>query len=68
MKDALALATCPHQQPDTHAALEAYEHERTLVVPSTQRAAQASLEWFENLGRFDDRDRGPFLGESVTER
>ncbi len=30
-------------------ALAAYEEERRPVVASTQRAARASLEWFENL-------------------
>ena len=29
-----------------------YEEERKAVVVSTQRAAQASLEWFENLGQY----------------
>ena len=30
----------------------AYEDERRPVVESTQRAAQASLEWFENIARY----------------
>jgi anthraniloyl-CoA monooxygenase len=52
MEDALALAACLHEQPAVDAALEAYEAERRPVVLSTQRAAQASLEWFENLGQY----------------
>ena len=52
MEDALALAACLHEQPTVDAALEAYETERKAVVLSTQRAAQASLEWFENLGQY----------------
>ncbi|HEX6921038.1 MAG TPA: FAD-dependent monooxygenase, partial [Actinomycetes bacterium] len=52
MEDALALAACLHEQPTVDAALEAYESERKAVVLSTQRAAQASLEWFENLGQY----------------
>jgi anthraniloyl-CoA monooxygenase len=52
MEDALALAACLHEQPTVDAALEAYEAERRPVVLSTQRAAQASLEWFENLGQY----------------
>ena len=44
MEDALALAACLHEQPDTETALAAYEAERRPVVLSTQRAAQASLE------------------------
>ncbi|HEX6500904.1 MAG TPA: bifunctional salicylyl-CoA 5-hydroxylase/oxidoreductase [Micromonosporaceae bacterium] len=52
MEDALALAACLAEQPTVDAALIAYEQERKPVVVSTQRAAQASLEWFENLGRY----------------
>src|SRR5690606_15094910 len=39
-------------QPTLQAALEAYESERRPVVLSTQRAAQASLEWFENIAQY----------------
>jgi anthraniloyl-CoA monooxygenase len=56
MEDALALAACLHEQPDVDAALAAYETERRPVVLSTQRAAQASLEWFENLGQYLDQE------------
>jgi anthraniloyl-CoA monooxygenase len=56
MEDALALAACLHEQPTVNTALEAYEQERKPVVESTQRAAQASLEWFENLGQYVDQD------------
>ncbi len=52
MEDALALAACLNEQPDVDSALDAYEAERRPVVESTQRAAQASLEWFENLGQY----------------
>jgi anthraniloyl-CoA monooxygenase len=52
MEDALALAACLHEAPDLPTALVAYEAERKPVVASTQRAAQASLEWFENLGQY----------------
>jgi anthraniloyl-CoA monooxygenase len=52
MEDALALAACLHEAPDVSTALAAYEAERKPVVASTQRAAQASLEWFENLGQY----------------
>ena len=38
------------------AALAAYETERKAVVLSTQRAAQASLEWFENLDQYVHQD------------
>src|SRR5204863_2927862 len=60
MEDALALAACLHEQPTVDAALAAYEAERKPVVLSTQRAAQASLEWFENLGQYVDQDPEQF--------
>ncbi|WP_329168098.1 bifunctional salicylyl-CoA 5-hydroxylase/oxidoreductase [Streptomyces sp. NBC_01267] len=49
VEDALALAASIEEQPDLPAALTAYESERRPVVASTQRAARASLEWFEQL-------------------
>ncbi|HEY2316431.1 MAG TPA: FAD-dependent monooxygenase, partial [Streptosporangiaceae bacterium] len=58
MEDALALAACLYEHGadgtpgGIAAALTAYEAERRPVVASTQRAAQASLEWFENLGQY----------------
>ena len=56
MEDALSLAACLHEEPSLDGALKAYENERKPVVLSTQRAAQASLEWFENLGQYVDQD------------
>jgi anthraniloyl-CoA monooxygenase len=55
MEDALALAACLQEQDSVDAALREYEMERQAVVVSTQRAAQASLEWFENLGQYVDQ-------------
>jgi anthraniloyl-CoA monooxygenase len=52
MEDALALAACLQEEPDPSSAIKAYEAERRPVVLSTQRAAQASLEWFESLGQY----------------
>ncbi|MFE9096958.1 bifunctional salicylyl-CoA 5-hydroxylase/oxidoreductase [Streptomyces sp. NPDC007264] len=49
VEDALALAACLREHSSLPAALAAYEEERRPVVASTQRAARASLEWFENL-------------------
>ncbi|QTE01536.1 bifunctional salicylyl-CoA 5-hydroxylase/oxidoreductase [Streptomyces cyanogenus] len=49
VEDALALAACLAEQDSLDKALAAYEEERKPVVASTQRAARASLEWFENL-------------------
>jgi anthraniloyl-CoA monooxygenase len=55
MEDGLALAACLAEQPSVDKGLAAYEEERRPVVLSTQRAAQASLEWFENLGQYADQ-------------
>jgi anthraniloyl-CoA monooxygenase len=49
MEDALALAANLSEHTDVPEALAAYETERRPVVTSTQRAAQASLEWFEDV-------------------
>jgi anthraniloyl-CoA monooxygenase len=56
MEDALALAACLHEAPTVAEALTTYEEERKAVVLSTQRAAQASLEWFENLAQYVHQD------------
>jgi anthraniloyl-CoA monooxygenase len=55
MEDALALVACLAESPDLPGALAAYQAERQPVVVSTQRAAQASLEWFENLDQYVDQ-------------
>jgi anthraniloyl-CoA monooxygenase len=66
MEDALALAACLHEQGGVSDALAAYEAERRPVVASTQRAAQASLEWFENIGQYADQDPHQFAFNIVT--
>ena len=66
MEDALALAACLHEQPSLTGALEAYEAERRPVVASTQRAAQASLEWFENLGQYTHQEPEQFAFNIIT--
>ncbi len=66
MEDALALAACLHEQPDVDSALSAYEEERRPVVLSTQRAAQASLEWFECLGQYVHQDPEQFAFNIMT--
>ncbi|MFG2983554.1 FAD-dependent monooxygenase [Streptomyces sp. NPDC048258] len=66
MEDALALAACLHEHPDVPTALAAYEEERKPVVESTQRAAQASLEWFENIGRYTGQEPHQFAFNLLT--
>jgi anthraniloyl-CoA monooxygenase len=66
MEDSLALAACLHEHPDVPAALTAYEAERRPVVESTQRAAQASLEWFENIGMYAGQEPTRFCFNLLT--
>ncbi|MER7198391.1 oxidoreductase [Streptomyces sp. CB01635] len=66
VEDALALAACLQEQPTTAEALAAYEAERRPVVASTQRAARASLEWFENLGLYLDQPSRQFAFNLLT--
>ncbi|MEH0575022.1 bifunctional salicylyl-CoA 5-hydroxylase/oxidoreductase [Streptomyces sp. B21-108] len=66
VEDALALAACLAEHPDPPSALTAYEEERRPVVASTQRAARASLEWFENLGRYLDQPPRRFAFNLLT--
>ncbi|MGP3774820.1 bifunctional salicylyl-CoA 5-hydroxylase/oxidoreductase [Streptomyces sp. SDT5-1] len=66
VEDALALAACLTEQPTTEAALIAYEEERRPVVASTQRAARASLQWFEELGRYLDQPPLQFAFNLLT--
>ena len=66
MEDALALAACVHEHSNIPDALAAYQAERKPVVESTQRAAQASLEWFENIGLYADQDDAQFVFNLLT--
>jgi anthraniloyl-CoA monooxygenase len=66
MEDALALAACLQEQDSVPAALAAYEDERRPVVASVQRAAQASLEWFENIGQYTWQDPPQFAFNIVS--
>jgi anthraniloyl-CoA monooxygenase len=66
MEDALALVACLHEHDGVPAALEAYEAERRPVVLSTQRAARASLDWFENIGHYVEQPPEQFAFNIVT--
>jgi anthraniloyl-CoA monooxygenase len=68
MEDAIALAWSFHELPDAGvpAALDAYETERRPVVESTQRAAQASLEWFEGISRYVGQPARQFAFNLLT--
>ena len=55
MEDAIVLAGALHRHRDVAGALDAYEEERRPQVESIQRAAQVSLEWFEQTERYHGR-------------
>ncbi|MGW3630761.1 bifunctional salicylyl-CoA 5-hydroxylase/oxidoreductase [Streptomyces sp. NPDC005122] len=66
VEDALALAASLQERSTIDEALAAYEEERRPVVASTQRAARASLEWFENVGRYVDQRPRQFAFNLLT--
>ena len=67
MEDAAALAwSFRDASTPVWAATAAYEAERRPVVESTQRAAQASLEWFEGIGRYVRQPRHQFAFNLLT--
>ncbi len=66
MEDALALAACLHENASLDGALTAYEAERRPVVESAQRAAQASLEWFENISQYTRQEPLQFAFNLLT--
>jgi anthraniloyl-CoA monooxygenase len=67
MEDAIALADAVRAHPgDVRGALRAYEDGRRLDVLKIQRAAQTSLEWFENSGRFMTQSPERFVFNLMT--
>ena len=66
MEDAIALAAALRADPSVPAALEAYENDRRPQVESLQRAAQASLEWFESVERYHDTEPIQFAFNLLT--
>ncbi|MET9412673.1 bifunctional salicylyl-CoA 5-hydroxylase/oxidoreductase [Streptomyces klenkii] len=66
VEDALALARALERHPDVPGALAAYEAERRPAVASTQRAARASLEWFEDLAVHADQPPRRFAFNLLT--
>ncbi|MFJ4719470.1 bifunctional salicylyl-CoA 5-hydroxylase/oxidoreductase [Streptomyces luteogriseus] len=66
VEDALALAACLEERDSLPEALTAYEAERRPVVASTQRAARASLEWFENIALYLDQPPRQFAFNLLT--
>jgi anthraniloyl-CoA monooxygenase len=67
MEDAIALVKALSAEPDVKKALVLYEAERRPIVERTQKAAQDSLVWFENVKRYKDLDP-PQLAFSLLTR
>jgi anthraniloyl-CoA monooxygenase len=66
MEDAVALRDSLVQQTDVPSALRAYEARRRPQVESLQRAAQASLQWFEDTERYMSLDPVQFAFSLLT--
>ncbi|MGE7385633.1 bifunctional salicylyl-CoA 5-hydroxylase/oxidoreductase [Streptomyces sp. NPDC004126] len=66
VEDALALAEALDRLPDVPSALAAYEEERRPAVASTQRAAAASMRWFEDLAGYVDQPARQFAFNLLT--
>ncbi|AXE23485.1 bifunctional salicylyl-CoA 5-hydroxylase/oxidoreductase [Streptomyces globosus] len=66
VEDALALAEAVAAEPDVPAALAAYEAARRPAVASTQRAAAASMRWFEELAGYVDQPDRQFAFNLLT--
>ena len=66
MEDAIALAGALHRHRGVPEALAAYEAERRPAVESLQRAAQVSLQWFEDTERYMDLEPIQFAFNLLT--
>ena len=70
MEDSIALVKALVVHGDGHGnvpqALAAYEEERRPIVERTQKAAQDSLLWFENVKRYKDLDPAQFAFSLLT--
>ncbi|MBI5495254.1 MAG: FAD-dependent monooxygenase [Deltaproteobacteria bacterium] len=68
MEDAVALWSqlVMHRHSGIPAVLAAYEAARRPEVERLQKAAQTSLEWFENVDRYKDQELLPFTFNLMT--
>jgi anthraniloyl-CoA monooxygenase len=66
MEDAIALAAVLGESGSLDAALDAYELTRRPEVESLQRAAKASLRWFEGADRYRKMDPEQFVFSMLT--
>ena len=68
MEDAMALANALEREATLSAALAAFQAEREPVVDSLQRAAQVSMEWFEETERYAERSEPLQFAYSLVTR
>jgi anthraniloyl-CoA monooxygenase len=66
MEDAVALRDALVAGPDVPTALRAYEASRRPQIESLQRAAQASLQWFEDTERYMSLEPMQFVFSLLT--
>jgi anthraniloyl-CoA monooxygenase len=66
MEDSIALVKALVEHQDVAKALVSYEEERRPIVERTQKAAQDSLLWFENVKRYRDLDPTQFAFSLLT--
>ncbi|MFN2571892.1 MAG: bifunctional salicylyl-CoA 5-hydroxylase/oxidoreductase [Gemmatimonadales bacterium] len=66
IEDAIALAGALQREPHVPAALAAYEAARRPAVESLQRAAQVSMQWFEDTERYMDLEPLQFAFNLLT--
>src|SRR5206468_8884130 len=66
IEDAIALAGALQREHGVPAALAAYEADRRPAVESLQRAAQVSLQWFEDTERYMDLEPAQFAFNLLT--
>ncbi|MFI5619359.1 bifunctional salicylyl-CoA 5-hydroxylase/oxidoreductase [Streptomyces sp. NPDC051567] len=66
VEDALALSRAVAGEADVPAALAAYEEARRPAVASTQRAAAASMRWFEEIALYAGQPARQFAFNLLT--
>jgi anthraniloyl-CoA monooxygenase len=66
LEDAIALADAFRAGGDVSTVLQRYEEARFVEVLKTQKAAQTSLEWFENSARYMAQEPLPFVFNLMT--
>jgi len=66
IEDSIALAAALRRHADVGTALTEYEAERRPAVESLQRAAQVSLQWFEDTERYMSLEPSQFAFNLLT--